>query len=168
MDTKMASRVDRLESEILKYKRTTIIALVFSIICGGGGLLGLATWLTNIPKHNKETQKIALEIVKDSLEISMKRFTEVQTKHNSEIESISRQLDLNKSMGNSDQVQVLTSLLIVKEQQFQSLITTTSEMCKAIALKAGGTEQWMQKYLTRMESIKQESVTVQAELEQLK
>lgn len=120
------NRVNKLESEILKYKKTTIIALVFSILCGGGGLVGLASWISSIPKTNKEenkiqveTQKLALEIVKDSLEISMKRFNEIQQKHNSEIESIARQVQLNKSIGNNQQVSSLTTLLINKEKQFQ-------------------------------------------------
>ena len=174
MENKIENRVVKLESEILKYKRTTIIALVFSIICGGGGLVGLASWLASLPKNNKETnkiqvetQKLELEIIKDSLEISMKRFNEFQLKHNSEIESIARQLELNKSLGNSNQVSVLTTLLINKEQQFQNLISTTSQMCQLLA-KRVGSEQWISGYVSEMQSIKQESISYQRELEKFK
>lgn len=174
MEHKIRDRIEILEKEILKYKKTTVIALVFSILCGGGGLVGLASWLGSLPKTNieidkiqVETQKLALEIIKDSLEISMQKFDKFQSKHNSEIESIARQLELNQSLGNTEQANALITLLINKEQQFQNLISTTSEMCRRLSEQIGS-QQWTSEYIDRMQSIKQESFKYQKQLEGLR
>lgn len=165
MKDKIENRLEKLEGEILKYKRTTLIALVFSIVCGGGGLLGVATWVVSMPKESKEiakiqveTDKLALEIVKDSLEITSKKFEEFESKHHSEIESIKRQLELFKSLGSHQQVEELTTVLIDKEHQFQALITTTAEMCKSLALNSTVSQEWVDTYMLKMETLKQRSV----------
>ncbi len=177
MNDKIEKRLEKLEKEILKYKKTTLIPLVFSVVCGGGGLLGVATWITSIPKESKEiakiqveTNKLALEIVKDSLEITSKKFEEMKAKHRTEIESITRQVELFKSLGSQQKVEELMTVLIDKEHQFQALITTTAEMCRRLALNStvmqkqmigpgsSDSQDWVDAYLLKMETLKQRSV----------
>lgn len=117
-------------------------------------------------KAQVETQKLELEIIKDSLEISMRKGNKIQFKHNSEIESITRQLEGNKSLGNRKQVSTWVTLLMNKEQQFQDLISTTSEMCRRLSARVGIRNGQIP--MEQMQSIKQVRFEYQKELERLK
>lgn len=174
MEKELVDRIEKLESEILKYKKTTIVALVFSIICGSGGLVGLATWISSMPKESKETnkiqvetEKIELEIIKDSLEITSKKFHDFELKHRTEIESISRQLELFKSLGSEEKVKSLTVLLIDKERQFQELIATTLVMCRALATQIPNGNRYINSYTNQMENLRNQSQISQRQFERI-
>lgn len=161
---KTESRLDKLEKEILKYKKTTIIALIFSIVCGGGGIFGVVVWASSLPKQEKEIAKLEKETdlmkltaIKDSIQITSMQMEEINKRHKSELESITRQLDLYKELKNDKQVKALTKILIKKEEQYQLLITVVRDMCQTLAKQTGSNEQWIGKYITRMNELKGQS-----------
>lgn len=170
MSEELENRLISLEGQVGKYKKTAFVAMIVSILCGGGGLVSLGMWLTDLPKIQEEVTKLGhenqlleLNTIRDSLELTTVRLQQFQRKHDVEVGSIARQLSLNKDLGNQEEVLQLTELLIAKETQFQELIAAVSDMCMGLAKRADA-QEWAQQYLVEMHRLKESSQHNQQEL----